>query len=77
MLKRGYAAGNPQLPARFRQCPAMSAPRMIIEVMQNHSPLAKVARPSGQRIHILFKLLDEALLVRGNNVHAPALARSG
>jgi len=43
-------------------------------MVQHHRALAVIARPTGERLHILFKLLDQALLVRGDNIHSPSLA---
>jgi hypothetical protein len=43
-------------------------------MVQHHRALTVIARPTGERLHILFKLLDQALLVRGDNIHSPLLA---
>jgi len=49
---------------------------MIEQVMEHHRPLSMVARPTGQRPDLFVQLLDQALLMGGNNVHAAGLSRS-
>ena len=44
-------------------------------MVEDDRPLAIISWPPGKRTRIFFDLFDQALLVRGNNVHRPLLAR--
>ena len=47
----------------------MMSARMIVEMVQHDRALAEVLRPPGQRRHFFVQLLDQALLVRRDDIH--------
>ena len=53
----------------------MFAARMIVEMVQHHRALTMVTAPPGQRGDFGLELLDQSLLVRGDDVHFRLLAR--
>jgi len=46
---------------------------MVVQVVQHHRPLDMVPRPPGDRRDLFLKLLDQALLVRRDDVHHAGL----